>query len=436
MGVHQSKYPPHDGYSSGQYEDASRDYGAPGMVPAAASYYGWGSSSALGAPLEYSQYGSSAPYASQPYGAPAPWPPTLPPAPWSPHGQLATTPPPRLPGNKKALLIGINYTGQRSQLPGCQNDVQKMTELLRAVGWQEHEMLVLTDSPLSPTQPTRDNILQAFRWLSLGTMPGDIRFLHFSGHGGVVPPEPGTLRSPNSFDQTMIPVDHMNGKRQIRGQVIYQEVVAPLPSGSRLTVIMDCCHSGAVLDLPYQFVAHQFEMTKYFQNGRRIPGTPSPFRAELDRHHPISSGLKLMPQLLAGRMESVLDGPTGGGPEGWRYVGGLQPAADVLMLSSCKDWQLSADIRARPSYDPPDGSRMTGGALTYAVVRVLNEVLQTGRQITILELLDRVREMFKQRNLLQVPQVSSSALLDLDAPFSIHSALTPAQQGPVLYNPW
>jgi len=31
-------------------------------------------------------------------------------------------------------------------------------------------------------------------------------------------------------------------------------MVEPLPAGCRLTAIYDCCHSGAALDLPYQYV--------------------------------------------------------------------------------------------------------------------------------------------------------------------------------------
>lgn len=31
-------------------------------------------------------------------------------------------------------------------------------------------------------------------------------------------------------------------------------LVKPLPPGCRLTAIFDCCHSGSVLDLPYEYV--------------------------------------------------------------------------------------------------------------------------------------------------------------------------------------
>jgi hypothetical protein len=327
-------------------------------------------------------------------------------------------------GDRRALLIGINYTGQRNQLRGCHDDVRRIEALLLAEGWGPEEIRVVTDSPESPVQPTYEGLLAAFRWLSGGTAAGDARFLHFSGHGGSVPAHAGTLK-PGPMEQTMIPVDHNNGRRQLRGSAIHAALVAPLPPGSRLTIVMDCCHSGAVIDLPYQFLAHQFEMTKYYQNGRRLPGA-RPFRSELDRSRPFSSGLRLIPQMLAGRLESVLDGPA--------------PMAEVVMLSSCKDWQLSADIKSGvghgTSWDAPEGGDrkgFVGGALTFALLTALNE---TGPYpAALFDLLERMRQLIRERGLMQVPQLSASAVLDLEAPFTLEGPL--ASSPPmVFYSPY
>ena len=41
----------------------------------------------------------------------------------------------------------------------------------------------------------------------------------------------------------------------IKDDEIFKELVLPLPNGVLLTVLMDCCHSGSILDLPYEFTA-------------------------------------------------------------------------------------------------------------------------------------------------------------------------------------
>ena len=64
---------------------------------------------------------------------------------------------------KKALLIGINYIGTRSQLSGCINDVHNMHAFLQEQGYTEFQ--ILTDEHGHELKPTRANILAALAWL-------------------------------------------------------------------------------------------------------------------------------------------------------------------------------------------------------------------------------------------------------------------------------
>lgn len=51
-----------------------------------------------------------------------------------------------------------------------------------------------------------------------------------------------------------VPLDYASAG-QIRDDDIFKTLIGPMPGGVTLTSIMDCCHSGTVLDLPYVFVA-------------------------------------------------------------------------------------------------------------------------------------------------------------------------------------
>ena len=88
---------------------------------------------------------------------------------------------------RKALLIGINYTGTSAALRGCHNDVRNMSRFLtERYNYKAEDMVILMDDPSFAwrQQPTRQNMLEAMRWLVAGAQPNDSLFFHYSGHGG------------------------------------------------------------------------------------------------------------------------------------------------------------------------------------------------------------------------------------------------------------
>ena len=86
-------------------------------------------------------------------------------------------------GRRKALLIGINYFGQKGQLRGCINDVKNMSTYLNGnFGYAREDMVILTDDQQNPmSQPTKQNILRAMHWLVKDAKPNDSLFFHYSG---------------------------------------------------------------------------------------------------------------------------------------------------------------------------------------------------------------------------------------------------------------
>eukprot|EP00923_Selenidium_pygospionis_P020690 GHVN01035678.1.p1 GENE.GHVN01035678.1~~GHVN01035678.1.p1 ORF type:complete len:487 (-),score=112.75 GHVN01035678.1:1911-3341(-) len=167
-----------------------------------------------------------------------------------------------LDGARKSVLIGINYVGMNGELRGCINDVHRMRAFIERNGFPDgHEQFILTDEPddeflgyphLQHAQPSKENILYALRWLVKDVQPGDSLFLHYSGHGVRVPDTSGDEQ--DGMDESIVPLDYQKYGVVI-DDLLHAVLVEPLPEGSRLTVLMDCCHSGSGLDLPLIFEA-------------------------------------------------------------------------------------------------------------------------------------------------------------------------------------
>lgn len=155
-------------------------------------------------------------------------------------------------GTKRAVMIGINYVGMDGELAGCHNDVLNMKEYLMDVhGFEDHNMTILMDDGVHP-DPTRSNIMYAYQRIVELSEPGDVVYLHYSGHGGKLRDD--GYDEEDGYDETLIPLDYdING--QIRDDDVKRVLVVPMKAGVFVTSVMDCCHSGTVCDLPYNFKA-------------------------------------------------------------------------------------------------------------------------------------------------------------------------------------
>lgn len=163
-------------------------------------------------------------------------------------------------GRRRALLIGINYKGQSGELSGCQNDVFNVKKyIVNQHYFPEHDVTVLIDDGRH-LLPTRHNIIVALQRLVQQSKAGDSVYVHYSGHGGLLSPENFNAFKCNRngsngskiYDETLYPVDHVRSG-QIRDFSLFHHFVKPMAAGVVVTCVMDCCHSGAVLDLPYSF---------------------------------------------------------------------------------------------------------------------------------------------------------------------------------------
>lgn len=135
-------------------------------------------------------------------------------------------------GVNRAVLIGINYIGQSGELRGCHNDVLNMREYLMDVHkFDQRNIKLLIDDDVH-TNPTKKNIMRAFRDVVDVSKPGDKVYIHFSGHGVSVSDNDGDEQ--DGFDETIAPVDY-EASGLIRDDDIMRNLVLPMKRGVFMT---------------------------------------------------------------------------------------------------------------------------------------------------------------------------------------------------------
>lgn len=159
---------------------------------------------------------------------------------------------------KYGLLIGINYTGTNNALNGCINDILNLKHrLVTDKYFSEDDLVLMCDHYIGGLYPTGANILMQMEKLvqfANNNKDKDVHlFLSYSGHGYYVPDLDGDEgKGVNGKDQVICPVD-CDTKGVISDDQLNRLLISRLPSNATLVVLMDCCHSGSILDLKYRY---------------------------------------------------------------------------------------------------------------------------------------------------------------------------------------
>jgi hypothetical protein len=97
--------------------------------------------------------------------------------------------------------------------------------------------------------PTFMNIVDAFKLISEESQPGDAVFVQFSGHGGRILDSPRHADS-GGYDEAIVPCDYKQ-TGLIRDTLLFKTLLAPMRYGVTVTIMMDCCDTGMIAELPY-----------------------------------------------------------------------------------------------------------------------------------------------------------------------------------------
>lgn len=147
--------------------------------------------------------------------------------------------------NRYSLHIGCNYTGTPHELRGCHNDAKDMYKFFSCKGYTS---TILIDAA-GYEQPTASKIRKELTRLCKALVSGDILVISYSGHGVQQRDVDGDEKS--GMDQCICPSD-MASSGYIVDDEMYQ-MVGSAVSGSTIYAFFDCCHSGSILDLRYNY---------------------------------------------------------------------------------------------------------------------------------------------------------------------------------------
>lgn len=251
----------------------------------------------------------------------------------------------------KALLIGINYRGTDSELNGCINDANNLCSYLCRNGFKRNDITLLTDD--TEIKPTRRNIIDNI--IDLFQSGADKLWLCYSGHGCFVKDYSGDENDGN--DEALAPLDYeTNGiilDDHLRGLFSF------LKNNSKLTVILDCCHSGTGMDLTYNFCKKTCIWKRNRQKWAMVK----------DINYP-------------------------------------ELRNQIIVISGCLDSQTSSDAKINKQYQ---------GALTYALLDILNRFPNCNYEQLIL----LVRQKLKRQQFSQIVHLSSSKKLNLNDKISL-----------------
>lgn len=129
-------------------------------------------------------------------------------------------------------------------------------------GFEEENITVLMDDGEHP-EPSKDNMLAAYKQIVADSAPGDSIFLHYSGHGSKVRDD-DFGEEEDGYDEVLVPRDYQSAG-MIRDDDLYDILVEGLPAGIHVVSLVRTLKSSDLLCKACISWQSRISHTLYFQ---------------------------------------------------------------------------------------------------------------------------------------------------------------------------
>lgn len=123
-------------------------------------------------------------------------------------------------------------------------------------GFDEDNITVLMDDG-KHEEPTKDNILSAYRKIVAESEENDAIFLHYSGHGTKLKDDDRNEEA-DGYDEALVPLDFQEGAGMIRDDDLYDILVKPLSKGVHMVSLVRCFLDGCLFCWCYFLVIWRY----------------------------------------------------------------------------------------------------------------------------------------------------------------------------------
>ncbi|RQM04952.1 hypothetical protein DH86_00004430, partial [Scytalidium sp. 3C] len=243
----------------------------------------------------------------------------------------------------------------------------------------------------------------AIDWLV--SEPGTTNFFHYSGHGGQVRDPTGN--HPSGILDTICPVDFEQAG-QLDTDILHEHLVSRLPPNSTLFCILDCCHSGSALGLPYVYRSDDDGNISLLDNIKTGMHLLHEANDLFSRGFSFDKMAEAQ-DLYAGAtsffrgFQHMGESQAPGFDQDENFEGYSREHKMVTMFSGCRDDQTSADASIGGTSE---------GAMSWAFL----QIMRYNPNVSYLDALAQTRTALRQSNYTQVPQLSVGQEIDLNQP--------------------